>query len=353
MRMSLFKGRKFPVTIVALLMLVLAPGSVLLANVSSQQMPGFPLILVGSAAAGGNPVPDGMFVNAIFEDSGKEIGTASIENGRYFFTINGQSDDDGKKITFYLMAITKADQEETFVYSNAPRMAKTLNLTFPFIPEPTPTPAPTPTPTPTPAPLGPLKTSIQITGSSSVRHGQSFDVDMVIAPEGHRVSGGEIVLSYDPRNLQVVDVAVGSLLTRSFYDHSIGVAQVKIIIGKIGRVDAIFQEGALLVVTFKVRNDSSAATTQVNLISQSMFNHVDEPFVLEKTSEAVTVSIQGIVGDINNDGRVNIVDLAVLGASQGTSSGSNGYNAKADLNDDGEVGLSDVLILAAHYGEVS
>lgn len=355
MNVSQFKSRKFPLALAALLMLALVPGSVLLANVSSQDMPGFPVLLMGSVTAGGNPVPDGMFVSLIFEDSGKEIGTVSVENGRYFFTINGKLDDDGKKINFYLMGVTKADQEETYIYSNAPRMAQTLDLTFPFIPEPTPTPSPPPTPTPTPAPLGPLKTSIQIAGSPSIGHGQNFDVDVVIVGEGHRVSGAEVVLSYDPRDLEIVDVATGSLLSRSFYNHSVGVAQVTIVIGTIGRVDAIFQEGSLVVVTFKIRNDSTSATTQMNLIRQSIFDHDDELFVLETTnvSDTVTVSIQGIVGDLNDDGRVNIVDLAILGASQGASVGSNGYNSRADLNEDGAIGLPDVVVLAAHYGRAS
>lgn len=57
-----------------------------------------------------------------------------------------------------------------------------------------------------------------------------------------------------------------------------------------------------------------------------------------------------LAGDINADGVVNYLDLAILGASYGTSRGDPWYRPGADLNGDGSVGLLDLAILAANYG---
>ena len=51
-----------------------------------------------------------------------------------------------------------------------------------------------------------------------------------------------------------------------------------------------------------------------------------------------------VVGDINGDGTVNIVDLSILLSNWGTS------DAAADLNHDGTVNIIDLSILLSHWG---
>lgn len=55
-------------------------------------------------------------------------------------------------------------------------------------------------------------------------------------------------------------------------------------------------------------------------------------------------------GDINFDGQVNIIDLAMLGIAWGSSSGDANWNANADLNNDGSVSLLDLAILGQNWG---
>ena len=50
-----------------------------------------------------------------------------------------------------------------------------------------------------------------------------------------------------------------------------------------------------------------------------------------------------LVGDINGDGVVNVLDLSVLLTDWGTN------NASADLNHDGAVNTLDLSILLAHW----
>jgi len=72
------------------------------------------------------------------------------------------------------------------------------------------------------------------------------------------------------------------------------------------------------------------------------------------------VSSGTIPGDINGDGKVNLLDLELLAAAFGSHRANYDYpgepaspnwNPKADLNGDGIVDLGDLVILAAHYGQ--
>ncbi len=60
----------------------------------------------------------------------------------------------------------------------------------------------------------------------------------------------------------------------------------------------------------------------------------------------VYYSLLGCVGDLNGDGKTDLVDLAVILADYGCT----GDCGKADMNADGEVDLSDLAMLLADYG---
>ncbi len=62
------------------------------------------------------------------------------------------------------------------------------------------------------------------------------------------------------------------------------------------------------------------------------------------------VAQEGIPGDIDGDGDVDLSDLAILLAAYGTCDGDANYNAAADLDGDNCVNLSDLAILLANYG---
>jgi hypothetical protein len=55
-------------------------------------------------------------------------------------------------------------------------------------------------------------------------------------------------------------------------------------------------------------------------------------------------------GDINGDGKVNVVDLLYLADSFGMNEANTGFLPYDDLNDDGNVDVADLLILAPFLG---
>jgi len=57
-------------------------------------------------------------------------------------------------------------------------------------------------------------------------------------------------------------------------------------------------------------------------------------------------------GDVNYDGAVNIVDLAIIAAAYGTHVGQPGYNPQADLDLDGDIDIVDLATCAFYFGQV-
>jgi hypothetical protein len=55
--------------------------------------------------------------------------------------------------------------------------------------------------------------------------------------------------------------------------------------------------------------------------------------------------------DLNQDGKVNIRDIAIIVTDYGFTIGSQNWNPLADLNADGIVGIKDLAIVITHFGE--
>src|SRR5207245_11756483 len=57
-----------------------------------------------------------------------------------------------------------------------------------------------------------------------------------------------------------------------------------------------------------------------------------------------------VVGDVNGDGKVNIVDMSMVGSTFGSKLGDPRYNPAADLNQDGRIDISDMSIVGSNFG---
>jgi PKD repeat protein len=58
-----------------------------------------------------------------------------------------------------------------------------------------------------------------------------------------------------------------------------------------------------------------------------------------------------LIGDINGDGKVNILDAIILGNAFLSTPTSSNWNPNADLNGDGHVNILDAIILGNHFGQ--
>jgi len=58
-----------------------------------------------------------------------------------------------------------------------------------------------------------------------------------------------------------------------------------------------------------------------------------------------------IEGDINGDGRVNILDAVIIALHFGAHAGEPNYDLYADVNKDGVVNILDMVVVAIHFGQ--
>ncbi len=68
------------------------------------------------------------------------------------------------------------------------------------------------------------------------------------------------------------------------------------------------------------------------------------------TSSATTTLTVFLEGDVNGDCKVDIVDLAIVGAAFGSTPSSPNWNPVADINHDGKVDIVDLVLVASNFG---
>jgi len=71
----------------------------------------------------------------------------------------------------------------------------------------------------------------------------------------------------------------------------------------------------------------------------------------ETSSLSIFTLVIPILGDINNDGIVDIYDAIMLASAFGSKPESPNWNFRADINTDGSIDIYDAIILASNYGE--
>lgn len=57
-----------------------------------------------------------------------------------------------------------------------------------------------------------------------------------------------------------------------------------------------------------------------------------------------------LVGDLNDDGKVDVKDIYLAAKAFGSISGESRWNADADMNLDGQIDLMDIFVIASHFG---
>jgi len=71
--------------------------------------------------------------------------------------------------------------------------------------------------------------------------------------------------------------------------------------------------------------------------------------VLQSSSEDGSIQMR-LIGDLNADSTVNLLDAIIMGKAFGSTEGTPNWNPYADINGDHVVNIIDALILGIHIG---
>ncbi|MGC8943835.1 MAG: S8 family serine peptidase [Caldisericia bacterium] len=174
-----------------------------------------------------------------------------------------------------------------------------------------------------------------------------FDVGVKAAPD-LKIVNSEI--SFDPEYLSVLDILPGDFLKEGASDVKVEYTvdneygKIKV---KATRISdkGVTGEGIVFRIKFKTLKDGGTRIAVTSFVGFDSQNRPLEFLLIEKI-----IKITLLMGDINDDGKVDSEDLIIFAQSFGTQLGDPNYNEKCDLNGDGKVDADDLLLLAQNFG---
>jgi hypothetical protein len=168
--------------------------------------------------------------------------------------------------------------------------------------------------------------------------------------------------------IQVHDVAVIDVTAPAQWAYQGWTINVRIVVTNLGETTENF--------TVKLYCDSTLIATQAvlnlapnaTLDSYIVWNTASIPYCHNYTINAIASNVTGetntannafvdgqiyvkIMGDVNGDGRVELMDFYELSNAYGSYPSHPRWNSEADLSQDSLVELMDFFIMSIHYGE--
>ncbi len=167
------------------------------------------------------------------------------------------------------------------------------------------------------------------------------------------LAGWQTDITFDPNVLEAVEVTEGDFLKSEGGDTFF---QGGTIDNATGNISTIFSTrisengssgtGALLSVIFKAK---AAGETQVKLENFEFVSITDD--IIPTVHPNITITVgEYPAWDVNQDGRVSILDLILVARDFGSGATA---NLRTDVNRDGVINIQDLIIVAQHMGETT
>lgn len=162
--------------------------------------------------------------------------------------------------------------------------------------------------------------------------------------EGHALAAGTLLVTFN--KYMVVDSVTGGIEVLAAAEA--GYTPVAGAVEAVGAEDDPFT-GKRLARVFRFTPAEGFGPGQYRVIVQSgVLDYTNRGFVDELTQDYVGEF--GIMrGDINQDGKVDIFDLAPVAQTYGSKAGDASYDVAYDLNGDGVIDLFDLIILSRNW----
>jgi hypothetical protein len=191
----------------------------------------------------------------------------------------------------------------------------------------------------------PPTSTATLKGPASVSSGQTFDVTYALNTVSNNVYAQEVTIAYDPQQLEYV--AANSLVD----DWKIVAVstetngKIRLIAANVGSNHRAV--GELFKLTLKVKV-SSAGSSTIALTNAAYASGDGVETTVQGSAYYVQIAA-GTQGDLNGDHKFSIGDLAMVASYYGKTSADLNWieiYKKADMNNDGEINILDLAAVA-------
>ena len=186
---------------------------------------------------------------------------------------------------------------------------------------------------------------------AAIHIGDTFTVQLN-AENISDLAGWQFDITFDPTVLEAVEVNEGDLLKSEGGTTFFQRGTIDNTTGKITDLSAArFSEegatgtGTLLSVTFSAK---ATGETRLALHNFQLWSITNELIAVEPYEVVLIIEDKILVGDVNQDGWVNILDMVLVSQYLGQTASA---NSKVDVNNDGIINILDLVLVARHLGE--
>ncbi len=194
--------------------------------------------------------------------------------------------------------------------------------------------------------------SFSATGTANLLAGDAFTLNLN-AENISDLAGWQTDIAFDPNVLEAVEVTEGDFLKSEGADTFFGGGTIDNAVGIITDLFSARQSevgvsgtGALLTITFMAKTSGESEITLENFEFGSITGDI-----IPAVPPIITITVGDYPAwDVNQDGRVSILDLILVAQDFGSDAPT---NLRTDVNRDGVVNIQDLIIVAQHFGETT
>ena len=168
----------------------------------------------------------------------------------------------------------------------------------------------------------------------------TFSLDIV---DGVSVAGYEATVQFNKTAFRHVASEIGDYLSAGAFFAPPVVEEGSVKLTATSLKGEVNGNGTLATITFEVIAEETFTLTLSDVLLADRKGKSSVPQV--ESAQIGKTAANGLKGDVNGDGTVNVQDLVLVGASLGQT----GQNA-ADINEDGVVNISDLVLVAGALG---
>lgn len=273
-------------------------------------------------------------------------------------TVKSTASSGSKSITFNSNSLVSDSVDPANVLQSTTGATITVGSTSTNTPTPlaatvTPTRVNSPTPLPTSSNSQAATTLSLTTPKADIGINQNLPVSVMINTGTNAVIGVDLDITYNKNQVTLLDITPGSFFTspdvaNKVIDNTAG--RAKITIATPPNTSARQGTGTLALLTFRAVGEGSSR------IDFGIDNHVAAlnmtglNALKSVTGLGITVTRLVLLGDIDEDLDVDIVDYVILFGNFGKNASDPSADPRADINNDGKINILDYTYVFENFG---